>query len=106
MMSLPELETAARCGVPLLVVVLDDGAYGAELHILRRHGLPTALSVFDNPDFPAVARTLGLEAYDAPTVADLERILPRLFPLSGPTLVRVAINQDVVHEEVFRALTG
>ncbi len=106
MMSLPELETAARCGVPLLVVVLDDGAYGAELHILRRHGLPTGLSLFDNPDFPAVAQTLGLESHDAPTVEDLERLLPDLFPLSGPTLVRVAINQDVVHEEVFRALTG
>ena len=106
MMSLPELETAARCGVPLLVVVLDDGAYGAELHMLRRHDLPTELSLFDNPDFPHVARALGLVAHDAPTVDDLERLLPGLFPLRAPTLVRVAINQDVVHDEVFRALTG
>ena len=30
MTTLTELDTAARCGVPLLVIVIDDGGYEAE----------------------------------------------------------------------------
>jgi len=32
LMSLPELETLGRLGLPLLVVIYDDAAYGAEVH--------------------------------------------------------------------------
>lgn len=106
MMSLQELETAARCAIPLLVIVLDDAAYGAELHMLRMHGLDPALSLFDNPDFAAVARALGLRAWNAETVEELRAALTEALPLRGPSLIRVRINQSVVHHQIFRALTG
>lgn len=106
LMSLPELETAARCGIPLLVVVLDDEAYGAELHLLARQGLPTELSRFRNPDLVAVARSLGLTAYDAPDADALRRVLDDLGPVTSPTLVRVRVSTQVVHEEIFTALSG
>ena len=106
MMSLQELETAARCGIPLLVIVLDDGAYGAELHMMRMHGLNPALSLFDNPDFAAVARALGLRAWNAETVDELRTALGDALALQGPSLIRVRLNQSVVHHQIFRALTG
>ena len=106
MMSLQELETAARCDIPLLVIVLDDGAYGAELHMMRMHGLDPALSLFDNPDFAAVARALGLRAWNAETVEELRTALGEALPLQGPSLIRVRLNQSVVHHQIFRALTG
>ncbi len=106
MMSLTELDTAVRARVPLLVVVLDDSAYGAEVYMLRKHGLDPSLSQFENPDIAAVARALGMTAYSAEDADGVRAALEDALPLRGLTLLRVGLNRDVWHEEVFRALTG
>jgi thiamine pyrophosphate-dependent acetolactate synthase large subunit-like protein len=106
MMSLTELDTAARARVPLLVVVLDDGAYGAEVYMLRKHGFDPSISTFENPDIAAVARDLGLRAYTADDIDGVRAALADALPLQGPTLLRVRLDRSVWHEEVFRALTG
>jgi len=71
MMSLGELDTAAAHRLPLLVVVMDDAAYGAEVHHFEELGEPTDLARFGRRDFAAVARTLGAEAATVRTLADL-----------------------------------
>jgi acetolactate synthase-1/2/3 large subunit len=106
MMSLTELDTAVRARVPLLVVVLDDGAYGAETYMLRKHGLDPALSLFENPDIAGVARALGMDAWDVDDADGVRAALREALPLRGPALLRVRLNPEVWHEEVFRALTG
>jgi thiamine pyrophosphate-dependent acetolactate synthase large subunit-like protein len=106
MMSLTELDTAVRAKAPLLVVVLDDGAYGAETYMLRKHGLDEALSLFANPDIAAVARALGMAAWEADDGDGVRAALREALPLAGPALLRVRLNPEVWHEEVFRALTG
>ncbi|MCL6648896.1 MAG: thiamine pyrophosphate-binding protein [Chloroflexi bacterium] len=103
MMSLPELETAARERVPLLVIVLDDRAYGAELHLLTAAGLPTRLACFDNPDFVQVATALGMMAERVTNEASLIAALRR-FDGSRSTLLHVPVTRQVVHWEIFRAL--
>ena len=52
-MSLGELETIARLGLRMLVVVYDDGAYGAEVHHFGPHGHPVDLVQFPDVDFAA-----------------------------------------------------
>jgi acetolactate synthase-1/2/3 large subunit len=106
MMSLTELDTAVRARVPLLVVVLDDGAYGAEVYMLRKHGLDEALSRFENPDIAGVARALGMDAWEAEDADGVRAALGEALPLRGPALLRVRLNPEVWHDEVFRALTG
>jgi acetolactate synthase I/II/III large subunit len=106
MACLPELETAARERIPVVVVVLDDGAYGAETYMMERDGLDPALSLFDNPDIAAVAELLGVRAFDAPDADSLEHALEDIGGADGPTLIRVGVDRTVWHEEVFRALTG
>ena len=39
-MSVAELTTAVRLGLPLLIVVYNDAAYGAEVHHFGPHGHP------------------------------------------------------------------
>jgi acetolactate synthase I/II/III large subunit len=56
LMSLPELETAARHGIPNTVLVLDDGVYGVEVHLLAERGRPPSLAELDNPDSRRWAR--------------------------------------------------
>jgi thiamine pyrophosphate-dependent acetolactate synthase large subunit-like protein len=106
MASLAELETAARHDIPLLVIVLDDGAFGAETYVMEQAGIDPALSFFENPDFAAVAKALGLEAYSAATADELREVLPQALPVRKPTLIRVAIGHGVWHHEIFRDLTG
>ncbi len=42
LMTMGELETAAREDIPLVIVVINDAAYGAELHFLKMRDMPVA----------------------------------------------------------------
>ena len=58
-MSLADLETAARHQLPLIVVVMNDSAYGSEWVHLRGDGLPVHYANLPTMDFAAVAAALG-----------------------------------------------
>lgn len=59
MMNLQEFETVARHGIPLTVLVFNDGGLGAEVHKLTGKGLDPAVARFAVTDFVAVARSFG-----------------------------------------------
>ena len=80
-MHVQELETIRRLGLNILICVMNDGAYGSEIHKLRAEGLPDVGAVFDRPDFAAVARGFGL---GGETVGDLDA-LPALVERFGAT---------------------
>jgi thiamine pyrophosphate-dependent acetolactate synthase large subunit-like protein len=60
MMHVQELETIRRHNLDILIVVMNDGAYGSEVHKLRSEGMPEDGSVFGYCDFAAIARGFGL----------------------------------------------
>ena len=97
MMSLPELETAARYRVPLTVVIMNDGAYGAEAHLLEAYGKPISLSRFKNPEFENVAISLGCRGVTVRSLQELEDALSRIGEHDVPMVIDVKINYDVVH---------
>jgi acetolactate synthase I/II/III large subunit len=68
-MHIQELETIKRHGLRLLICVLNDGAYGAEIHKLRQDGIDDSGAVFGRTDFGSIARGFGLRGT---TVADLD----------------------------------
>jgi thiamine pyrophosphate-dependent acetolactate synthase large subunit-like protein len=63
MMHVQELETIKRHGLKILIVVMNDGAYGSEVHKLRSEGMPEDGSVFGYCDFAAIARGFGLAGH-------------------------------------------
>ena len=71
LMSLQELETVARLGLNLLVVVFNDAAYGAEVHHFAPQGRPTEIVRFPDTDFAGIARACGLEAFTVRGPGDL-----------------------------------
>ena len=104
LMNLGDLETAVRYDIPLLIVVLNDGAYGSELQILRLWTLPEKLSVFPDTDFAAVATALGLRAATVTTEEELAKLTKDL-AFSEPMLVDCKITKTVLAawlEEAFR----
>ncbi|HWI98319.1 MAG TPA: thiamine pyrophosphate-binding protein [Burkholderiales bacterium] len=86
MMHVQELETIRRHGLNLLVVVMNDGAYGSEVHKLRSEGLPEVGSVFGYCDFAGIARGFGLAGRTFKSLDDLPKALSE-FAASGRAAV-------------------
>lgn len=68
LMTVQDLETIARQNLKLLVCVINDGGYGAEVHRLRPKGIDASHTTFGRPDFAAIAGALDLKGVtvDAP----------------------------------------
>jgi thiamine pyrophosphate-dependent acetolactate synthase large subunit-like protein len=95
LMTMGELETIVREDLPMVVVLMNDCAYGAELHFLKLRQQPTGKSVFPDVDFAPIAEALGFEAVTIRTLEDLKRLAPKLAKPEGPIFLDCKINADV-----------
>ncbi len=106
LMALPELETAVRLALPLLVVVYDDEAYGAEVHHFGPEGHPLDLVTFPPADLAAIGRGLGCEAVTVREPGDLSAVAGWLQgPRDRPMVVDAKVTRDHASwwlEEAFR----
>lgn len=62
LMSIAELETVVRLGLPMVVVIYNDAAYGAEVHHFGPEGFPLDTVRFPDTDFAAIGRGYGCDA--------------------------------------------
>jgi acetolactate synthase-1/2/3 large subunit len=99
-MSLQELETVVREAIPLTIVVLNDGAYSAELRHLE--GRPKDLALFRDVDFAAVMRALGGDAVTLRALADVPDVAAHLRDRRGPLLIDAKVVENESHR-LFRA---
>lgn len=74
LMGLPELETLIRLSQSALVVIFNDAAYGAEVHMYRPFVTDTSPATFSDTDFAAVARSLGATGVTVRTADDLTAV--------------------------------
>ncbi len=106
LMGLSELETVARLGLRILIVVYNDAAYGAEVHHFGPHGAPLDTVRFPDVDFAALARAAGLAAVTVRRVEDLAAVREWVAAgMPGPMLVDAKVVPSVVagwREEAFR----
>jgi len=105
-MALPELETAARLKLTLLVVIYDDAAYGAEVHHFGPMGHDVSCVRFPDADLAAMARAAGAKAATVRRTDDLEIVEEWLISPHGPLVLDVKVNPTICAEwleEAFRA---
>lgn len=95
LMTMSELETVAREGIALVIIVLNDAAYGAELHYLKMRNMPVAAAVFSDIDFAPIAAGFGFETATARTLSELRALAPMLSNPQGPILIDCKINAAV-----------
>ena len=106
LMALPELETLGRLGLPMLVVVYDDSAYGAEVHHFRPLGDAVDLAQFPDTDFAALARAAGCRGLTVRAPADLDGVRAWLGERDRPLVVDAKVDPAICAdwlEEAFRA---
>ena len=104
LMTMGELETGIREDLPLVIVLINDCAYGAELHFLKMRGMPVSKSVFADIDFAPVAESFGFQAHTVRSLEELRQLAPLLQKPDGPILLDCKINASVAagyHTETF-----
>jgi acetolactate synthase I/II/III large subunit len=95
LMSAAELDTVRRLGLPMVVVVYNDDAYGAEVHHFAPDGHPVDTVTFPETDIAAVARGYGFEGV---TVRGPDDLAPVAEWVSGPRSAPLLIDAKVTGE--------
>ncbi len=107
LMALQELETVARLGLRMLIVIYNDAAYGAEVHHFGPHGHPLDLVRFPDVDFAAFGRAAGLDGATVRRRDDLRVVETWLDDGAERALVLDAkVVQTVVAEWLEEAFRG
>jgi thiamine pyrophosphate-dependent acetolactate synthase large subunit-like protein len=94
-MTLGDLATIARYKPPLLVVVMNDQAYGAERHFLDLDGIPHEHALFPDIAFADVAESLGLQAFTIRSLSALDQHATLLANPPLPLLLDCKINPSI-----------
>jgi acetolactate synthase-1/2/3 large subunit len=92
MMNSQEMETAVRLGLNLVVVVLDDGAYGMIRWKQAVDSFTDYGMTFTNPDFVTYAQAYGARGHRVEAVADLAPTLEAALSAGGVHIVAVPVD--------------
>ena len=110
MMNSQEVETAARLGLSLVVLILQDDAYGMIRWKQAADGFPDFGMTFGNPDFVAYAKAYGLQGARVASADGLAPVLDAAFAAGGVHLVAVPVdyseNMRVLVDELRAAETA
>jgi thiamine pyrophosphate-dependent acetolactate synthase large subunit-like protein len=74
LMSVAELDTVRRLGLPMVVIVYNDDAYGAEVHHFGPDGFDLSTVRFPPTDIAAIARGFGFDAVTVNRAGDLAAV--------------------------------
>ena len=85
-----------REDIPLVIDVMNDCAYGAELHYLKMRNMPVTKSVFPDIDYAPVAQALGFQVATVRTLDERRALAPMLAKPEGPILLDCKITASVV----------
>ncbi|MCB1388756.1 MAG: acetolactate synthase catalytic subunit [Rhodobacteraceae bacterium] len=92
-----ELETAVRCGIPLVTIVLNNGVLGFQKDAETvKFGQYTTACHFHDVDHAAIARAVGMEAVRIDSVGDIAPALGAALASGQPRLIEV-ITSPAAH---------
>jgi len=104
MMNSQEIETAIRLGLDLVVLILNDAAYGMIRWKQDHMGFPDYGLSFSNPDFVAYAESYGASGHRVETADELTRTLNWAFDAGGVHIVDLPVdyseNKKVLIDEL------
>ncbi|MGW7681668.1 ubiquinone-dependent pyruvate dehydrogenase [Kribbella sp. NPDC054772] len=88
-MLMGELLTLRQLGLPVKVVMLNNGALGFVELEMKADGIVNFGTDLDNPDFAAVAEAVGVHGLRVDDATQLDDALQKAFAHPGPALVDV-----------------
>jgi thiamine pyrophosphate-dependent acetolactate synthase large subunit-like protein len=106
LMAAGEFETIARLRLPMIIVIYNDAAYGAEVHHFGPSDAPLDTVRFPDTDFAALAQAVGARGGTVRRVEDLGVLADWLETRDAPLVLDAKVTPHVVAEwleEAFRA---
>ena len=97
--TLLELKTASKLGLPIVMIIVNNGAYAIERNRMLSAGLEPLGAYLDNPDFAALAKALGAEGVRAGDEDAFCCALEEAFKIDRPAkpfLIDAAVSPDPV----------
>jgi acetolactate synthase I/II/III large subunit len=92
LMNVQELETAVRLGLPIVIVLFRDDAYGViRWKQLNRYGREAGVA-FGNPDFVKLAESFGCRGLRVHAASELRPALDAALAGDRPCIVDVAVD--------------
>lgn len=96
MYAIPALWTAAQCGLPLTVIVLNNGGYGAMRSFSRRFNMGSLPGIeIAGLDFVALAKGQGCDGVRTDKAADLPDALRRALRADHPFLIEAVVSREI-----------
>jgi len=104
MMNSQELETAVRLKLNVVVLILNDNAYGFIKWKQENYGFPNFALDYSNPNFVKYAESYGAKGFKIKKAANLLPTLKKAFLQKGPVIIECPIdyseNKEVWTEEL------
>jgi len=98
MMNSQELETAVRLNLDIVVIILNDNAYGMIEWKQEGEGFPKYGLEYANPDFVKYAESFGACGYRPNSVKEFEQTLDKVLNLNGIHVVDLAVDYSLNHK--------
>jgi acetolactate synthase-1/2/3 large subunit len=91
-----ELETALRCDIPIIAVVLNNASLASERHTQERNYRRVITDVCDyrDVDFAAVAKAFGAHGARVEDRADLRDAIEGALAVKMPAVIDVRVSRD------------
>lgn len=106
LMHIQELETIRRHQLNLLICVLNDGAYGSEIHKLRAEGLSEQGAVFGRPEFANIAKGFGIDGVTVDHLSQLKTLLTDFESKPGAAIWDFHVSDKVASPVIRRSHPG
>jgi thiamine pyrophosphate-dependent acetolactate synthase large subunit-like protein len=94
--GLAEFTSAVQNNIDLIVMVLNDGTYGAEHIQFRRRDMDPGLSTFNWPELAPLAQALGGAGVTVRSVADFDAVADAVQHRDRPLLIDIKLDPDQV----------
>jgi len=104
MLNSQELETALRYDVPLVVLILNDNAFGFIKWEQEAKGFPVFSLDYRNPDFAKYAESFGAVGVTVRKGDDLSKVLRDAFALNKLVVIECPVDYSVNFEMFSRKL--
>lgn len=98
MMNSQELETAVRLRLDLVVIILNDNAYGMIEWKQEDEGFAEFGLKYNNPDFVKYAESFGAIGYRPESTDDFETVLHSCVTSKGVHVIDLAVDYSLNHE--------
>ena len=100
-MSSPELATAVQYGLPIVILLVNNGMYATiRMHQERTYPRRVIGTDLANPDFPALARAYGAHGERVERTEDFEGAFERSLASGKPSVLELPVDPERISPRV------